>query len=161
MTRPALQVKLSPEEDNTLLELSGATSVGRRPRRRAEMLRLSHRGWSTLEIASYFDCRVETVREAIYRWREGGIGGLWDEPRAGRPRQWESADLAYLEAQLSKPGSLNSRQLIALLKQERNVVLSRRHLSRLLKKKGSAGSAPGTVIAKNKTRLPEAKNKLS
>jgi transposase len=125
------------------------------------MLRLSHRGWSTDQIAEYFDCRIELVREAIYRWREGGLAKLSDAPRAGRPNQWEPSDMAYLEAQLAQPGSLNSRQLIALLKEERNVELSRRHLNRLLKKKGIVGSAPGITIVKNKTRLRGPKNKLS
>jgi transposase len=152
MTRPRLQVSLSAEADSTLLEMSEVSRIGRRPRQRAAMLRLSHRGWTTEAIAEYFDCRVETVREAIYRWRAGGIVKLWDAPRGGRPPQWSASDMDYLEAQLSQPRSLNSRQLLALLASERQVTLSRRHLSRLLKKKGTVGSAPAPAIATNKTR---------
>ena len=55
MTRPRLQVVLSIEEDRTLLELRTAISVSQRTQDRAEVLRLSHRGWTTERIAEYFD----------------------------------------------------------------------------------------------------------
>ncbi|MEP0912924.1 helix-turn-helix domain-containing protein [Leptolyngbya sp. GB1-A1] len=76
MTRPRLQVVLTAEEDRTLLELRTASSVPQRTKDRAEVLRLSHRGWTTEQIAEYFDWRVETVRETIYCWRKQGLEGL-------------------------------------------------------------------------------------
>lgn len=76
MTRPRLQVVLSTEEDCTLLELRTASRVPQRTKDRAEVLRLSHRGWTTDKIAEYFDWRVETVRETLYRWKQQGLGGL-------------------------------------------------------------------------------------
>lgn len=161
MTRPVLRVELSEDSDRTLRELSEAASEPKRTQRRAAMLRLNHRGWTTNQIAEYFNCQVATVRQAIYRWRAGGLAALWDDPRAGRPRQWQTSDMDYVEDQLSTAQSFNSRQLVDLLEQDCNVHLSRRHLSRLLKKRGIVGNAPGTVISKSKTRLPEPKSKQS
>lgn len=88
MTRPRLPAILTAEEDRTLLELRTASSVPQRTKDRAEVLRLSHQGWTTDKIAEYFGWRVETVRETLYRWRDQGLGGLWDAPRQGRRSKW-------------------------------------------------------------------------
>lgn len=74
MTCPRLQVVLNPEEDRTLLELRTASSIPQRIKDRAEVLRLSYRGWTTEKIAEYLGWRVETVRETIYRWRDQVLG---------------------------------------------------------------------------------------
>ncbi len=51
MTRPRLQVVLAAEEDRTLLELRTANSVPQRTKNRAEVRRLSHRGWTTNHLS--------------------------------------------------------------------------------------------------------------
>ena len=70
MSRTRLQVVLSDAEDNQLYELRDADDVPKRTKQRAEMLRLSHRSWTTEQIAEYLNCRVETVRRAIHRWHD-------------------------------------------------------------------------------------------
>lgn len=153
MTRPRLQAILTTEEDRTLLELRTATSVPQRTKDRAEVLRLSHRGWTTEKIAEYFDCRVETVRETIYRWRDQGLGGLWDAPRPGRRPRWQEADIAHLEQSLQQETQThNTKQLVHQLQQQRQVTLSPRHLRRILKKRATAGSEPDTAIEAYRTR---------
>lgn len=153
MTRPRLQAILSAEEDRTLLELRTATNVPQRTKDRAEVLRLSHRGWTTEQIAEYFDWRVETVRETIYRWRDQGLGGLWDAPRPGRRPKWQEADMAHLEQSLQQEAQThNSKQLVHQLQQERQVTLSPRHLRRILKKRATAGSEPDTAIEAYRTQ---------
>lgn len=153
MTRPRLQAVLTPEEDRTLLELRTATSVPQRTKDRAEVLRLSNRGWTTEKIAEYFDWRVETVRETIYRWRDQGLGGLWDAPRPGRRPRWQEADIAHLEQSLQQEAQThNSKQLVHQLQQERQVTLSPRQLRRILKKRATAGNGPDTAIEGYRTR---------
>jgi transposase len=143
MTRPLLQVTLNAEEDRTLLELRTSTSIPQRTKDRAEVLRLSHRGWTTEAIADYLDWQVETVRKTIYRWRKEGLGGLWDAPRTGRPPKWTEADIASLEQSLQQEGQThNSHQLVRQLYQERTVSLSRRQLRRILKKRVSLETHP-------------------
>lgn len=151
MTRTLLKVNLTQGEDEQLFELRDDASVPKRTKLRAEMLRLNHRGWQTKEIAEYLDCRVETVRRAIYRWQAGSLENLWDAPREGRPRSWDESDMGYIEQQLDEPGTFNSRQVVELLNSARDVQLSRRHVSRLLKKRGTVGSAQDTATSKNKT----------
>ena len=153
MTRPRLQVVLTSEEDRTLLELRTATGAPQRTKDRAEVLRLSHRGWTTEKVAEYFDWRVETVRETIHRWRKQGLAGLWDAPRSGRRPKWQEADMTHLEQSLQQETQThNAQQLVHQLQKERQVALSTRHLRRILKKRATVGSAPGRVIEAYRTR---------
>lgn len=151
MSRTRLQVHLTDAEDYQLYELRADASVPKRTKRRAEMLRLNHRGWTTEQIAEYLSCRCETVRRTIHRWQQSGIDGLWDAPRQGRPLKWQASDFAVVEQRLAEPDTFNSRQVVELLAAECDVHLSRRHVSRLLKKKGTGGSAPGKATNANKT----------
>ena len=116
------------------------------------MLRLNHRGWTTEQIAEYLVCRCETVRRTIHRWQQSGLDGLWDAPRQGRALKWQASDFAMVEQRLAEPGTFNSRQVVDLLASDCGVHLSRRHVSRLLKKRGTAGSAHGKAIDEN--RIP-------
>lgn len=160
MSTPRLQVTLSSEEDRTLFELRRADTIPQRTKDRATALRLNHRGWTTEQIAEYLGWQVATVRQTIHRWRDQGLGGLWDRPREGRPRRWEEADMAYVETTIeASPTTVNSRQLVTQLEQEREVRLSRRHLRRVLKKRAIAGNAPGTATSASKTRSFEPSSK--
>lgn len=152
MSRTRLQVTLSPTEDQTLLELRKSPTIPQRTKDRAVALRLNHRGWTTEQIAEYLDWQVASVRRTIHRWHNQGLSGLWDSNRSGRPRKWSEPDMAYLEETIATTeATLNSRQLVDELEQARGVSLSRRHLRRLLKKKGIAGNELDTVISANKT----------
>ena len=136
MSATRLQVTLSPAADQTLLELRKAAVVPNRTKERAEVIRLSHRGWKTEQIAEYQGRRVATVRKAIHRWQRSGLYGLWDLPRSGRRVKWSAEDLEHLVNKIeSSPETFNSRQLAQELEKARSVTLSRRHLRRLLKKK--------------------------
>lgn len=153
MTRPRLQVVLNSEEDRTLLELRTATHLPQRVKDRAEALRLSHRGWTTEQIAEYFEWRVETVRETMHRWRTQGLGGLWDAQRPGRRPKWQEADMAHLEQSLQQEAQThNAQQLVHQLQKERQVTLSPRHLRRILKKRATVGSEPDRAIEACRTR---------
>ena len=146
MGQAALYVMLSVQEDQQLLKLKDAIDVPKRTRTRAEMLRLSHRGWKTDQIAEYLGCRAAMVRRAIHQWQTDGIKGLDDQVRSGRPRTWTEADMVYIEEQLlSEAQTFNTRQIAELLGQERQVHLSRRQISRVLKKKGNAVKEPEPV----------------
>lgn len=126
MSPPPLRIALSAEEDKTLQELSQASTAPRRTRERAEALRLNHRGWPTQQIAEYLDWRVATVRQAIYRWRDQGLMGLWDQPRSGRPPRLSTEDWAHLHHCLDEEEqTYTSAQLVEEL-ETRGVQLSRR-----------------------------------
>ena len=96
-------------------------------------------------IAEIFECQEQTVRETLRRWKNGGLGGLWDIPGRGMKRRWCEADLQYLEDRLDQEQrTSNSAQLSALLEQ-RDVKLSAARIRRILQKRGSTGSTPVTA----------------
>lgn len=51
----ALRVKLNPEEERTLRELSSANGVPVRIKQRALAVRLNAHGWNVPKIAEYLD----------------------------------------------------------------------------------------------------------
>lgn len=52
---------------------------------RAQMVRLSDRGYGVPVIARLHHCGQEVVRVWLHRYRAGGVAGLADLPRSGRP----------------------------------------------------------------------------
>ncbi len=93
-----LRVFLNAEENRTLFELRTATTVPQRVKDRAEVIRLSHQGMYVEKIASFFNWNVRTIRETLHRWQQQGLGGLWDAPRPGLQKRWQSSDIEYLES---------------------------------------------------------------
>lgn len=132
-----LRVFLSAEENRTLFELRTATTVSQRVKDRAEVIRLSHQGMYVEKIASFFNWNVRTIRETLHRWQQQGLGGLWDAPRPGPQKRWQSSDIEYLESCLrQEQRTYNSQQLAQKLENDRKVKLSADHLRRVLKKRG-------------------------
>lgn len=132
-----LRVFLNAEENRTLFELRTATTVPQRVKDRAEVIRLSHQGMYVEKIASFFNWNVRTIRETLHRWQQQGLGGLWDAPRPGPQKRWQSSDIEYLESCLrQEQRTYNSQQLAQKLENDRKVNLSADHLRRVLKKRG-------------------------
>ena len=157
-----LKIRLAPEEDFTLSQLQEATKVPQRTRKRAHMLRLNAQGWTVGAIAEIFECHEHTVRATIRRWRQQGLGGLWEAPGRGTKRKWVEADMQYLEQCLEQQErTYNSKQLATVLEQERAVSLSADRIRRILQKRGFDGNERGTVIEQNKTLGTNNTNKRS
>ncbi len=142
----ALHVKLTPEEDTTLRELSLATTVPRRTRQRAMAVRLNSGGWRVGQIAQHLQMHEHSVRRAIRQWQSVGLYGLWEKRRPGRERQWQAEDVQAVEQWLQEERSYTSAQLCQKLAKERDVHLSQRTMSRLLQKRGSVGNDYATVL---------------
>lgn len=132
-----LRIFLSQEEDRTLRELRTAITVPQRVKDRASMLRLNNRGWYIEDIAVHFNCHQNTVRQAVHRWKELGLGGLWEKKGRGDKKRYSESDLEYLEQSLkNEQRTYNSKQLSQKLAKERQIKLSSEHLRRVLKKRG-------------------------
>lgn len=156
----ALQIVLNEDEDRTLSELRVATTVSRRTRDRAHMLRLNAQGWTAPLIAEIFECQEHTVRQTIRRWQQQGLGGLWDARGRGAKAKWLEADMAYLEQCLEQqPRTYNSKQLAQKLKQERQVNLSADRIRRILQKRAFVGSEHGTRNEADKIQTTKRSNK--
>lgn len=148
-----LHIQLTPEEEFTLSELRIAATVPYRTRDRAHVLRLNANGWTVYEIAKCFNWHEQTVRQTIHRWEKFGLGGLWEASGRGAKPKWQEGDIQYLEQCLEQEQrTYNSEQLAKKLAHERQVELSPDRIRRVLKKRGSIGSVPDTVIAASKMK---------
>ena len=132
-----LRIILTKEEERTLRELGGASTVSKRVKARAEVIRLNHQGMYNEKIAKYIGWSERTVRKTVNRWKKEGLGSLWDAPHPGAQRRWQEEDMEYLENCLRQERrTYNSEQLAKKLEKERNIKLSTDHLRRVLKKRG-------------------------
>jgi transposase len=120
------------------------------------MLRLNAQGWTVPAIAEIFECQENTVRQTLRRWKQDGLGGLWDAPGRGAKPKWQEADLLYLEQCLEQePRTYNTQQLALKLKQERQLELSAERIRRVLKKRGLCGNGQDSANGVGKTLTPK------
>jgi transposase len=86
-------------------------------------------------IAHHLHLHEHTVRATIRRWEKLGLGGLWEAQGRGGKRKWSVEDLNEVEQWLKEERSYTSRQVQERLLKEREITLSSRQISRILKKK--------------------------
>ena len=77
-------VELSSAEELLLKQIK-KTSNSERERDRAQALLLSNKGQSIEELSSIFEVRRATITYWLNRWNNGGIQGLSDHSKSGRP----------------------------------------------------------------------------
>lgn len=98
-------------------------------------MRLNAQGGNVAAIAEIFECQAQTVRLTLGRWKQGGLGKLWDASGRGAKPKWKEEDIAYLAECLETDGrTYNSAQLAAKLEQERQVKLSADRIAGFCKK---------------------------
>jgi len=72
---------ITPEESQILDHWQRADNVV--GYRRARILRLAQANWQCADIASVLGIHVDTVRQTINRFNEGGIPAITPQPRSG------------------------------------------------------------------------------
>ncbi|KAB8333819.1 helix-turn-helix domain-containing protein [Scytonema tolypothrichoides VB-61278] len=127
-----LRIQLTPEEDNTLFELSYASTIPKRTKQRVMALRLNAQGFSVRDIAEYLDWAEQTVRQTIQRWKEGGLIGLWEAPGRGKKACWSSEDWQAVEQWLLEERRYRQGQISQKLASERNIVLGQEQVRRVV-----------------------------
>lgn len=157
-----IHIILTEEEDRTLSELRVASTVPRRTRDRAHMLRLNAQGWTVPVIAEIFTCHEHTVRATLRRWENDGLGGLWEASGRGAKQRWQTADLQAVEQWIEQEErTYNSLQLAIKLAEKRQVKLSPRRLRHLLQKRAFNGNELATLTKANKTQSKSNSSKLT
>lgn len=81
-------------------------------------LRLNAYGWNIRNIAEYLDWAEQTVRQTIHRWREHGLGGLWEASGRGKTRCWKDSDWQAVEQWLAEARRYSARQISQKLASE-------------------------------------------
>jgi transposase len=81
--------RLSADERRELRRLA-RREVGR-VSERLHLVLLADRGFSVAQIAAIYECSEATVRQWLGRFKAGGVAGLRDLPRSGRPCKADAA----------------------------------------------------------------------
>ena len=103
-----------------------------RCRQRAQAILLSLRGFTLPQIWSILAVRRDAISDWIDRWEQEGLLGLYDRPRAGRPRIYTESEVNLLKNLVDEePRQLKKAQ--AQLKEMTQKTASTSTLKRLLK----------------------------
>lgn len=93
------QVRLSPEEEGQLEEMSCKGVLKARVFQRVQMLLLSHRGKSDAEICEILHVSNPTLKRIRKEFVQEGLdAALYDAPRPGRPSIYTGEDKAKITA---------------------------------------------------------------
>ena len=139
-------VTASEEEREALQMLAGSRERGEADRSRAILLTLS--GWTSPRIAEAFGVREDTVRLWRMDFANGGVEALKATVAPGSPPVKSEAALRVVTPLLEAPVADRPNWTIARLRVEieaqEGISISRSQLSKVLRKKTSAGGAPDT-----------------
>ena len=142
MTKP-LNYTLTAEE---LTTIEKAMSQAKAPevRQRATAIRLLHQGHAPKRVAEMLAVEQATIYSWHQRWRRGGLQGLANRPKSGRPRQADEQYCRMLEGVLEQePQTLGYAftiwtvdRLRAHLEQQTGIGLSASRFRVLLQERG-------------------------
>jgi transposase len=147
MARPVtLRVALTAEQRADLRQRLRQQALSPRLRRRLECIRLADQGWPVPQIAAHLGVDQSTIRWAIRRLADGGLDGLADRPRCGRPRKLDSRDLDAVEELLARAAGRDEiwtlARLARWLARTRGATVSPGRLSALLRQRGCGWRRP-------------------
>jgi transposase len=147
MARPVtLRVALTDVQQADLRQRLRQQALSPRLRQRLECIRLADQGWPVPRIAARLGVHQATVRRTIRRLDCGGLDGLADRPRCGRPPKLDSGDLDAVEELLARAAARNetwtAAQLAGWLARARGTTISRGRLSALLRQRGCGWARP-------------------
>ncbi len=114
----AKSISLSEAEDKQLREIEQQQGLREKVRLRAKILRLSHRGMSVEEIASYTGRHSTTVLRDFERWETAGIAGLQDGRAPGRRSPLGEKEHGFLLNKLTEERSWTASQLAEAVNKE-------------------------------------------
>lgn len=114
---PSRFVRLTEEEDARLREVEQEPYFKSKARLRAQVLRLSHRGFNMQAIASYTSRSPQSVGRDLDRWTERGVEGLGDGAAPGNPPRIGEQARQYMEQRLAEHRTYNATQLAEVLKE--------------------------------------------
>lgn len=131
---PSRFVRLTEEEDIRLREIEQDPYLKSKVRLRAQVLRLSHRGYNMRAIAAYTARSSQSVGRDLDRWEERGLAGLADGAAPGNPARVTQEARIFMEGKLlcEEERTWNATQLAEALGQDLGIEVTpeavRQHL---------------------------------
>src|SRR6516164_5787733 len=103
MSKPATEVRLTPEDTETLQKWCRTSTTEQRLALRARIVLAAARNESTTRIARHEKVRPATVSKWRQRYAQQGLRALPDVPRPGPPRRYGEATQQRVLKQLDQP----------------------------------------------------------
>jgi transposase len=135
---------LTADETGAIERLSQSRTAPARAVERAQIVGRAARGERVPAIARALGLTEATVRLWLTRFGAGGMDGLKDAPRSGRPPVYRPEEVAeVIAASLTKPddlglpfGSWTLDRLAAYLKEQKGLAIGRSRIATLLQEEG-------------------------
>ena len=135
---------LTDEETRTIERLAHSRTASARAVERAQIVWRAHRGARVPAIARALGITEATVRLWLKRFDAGGLAGLADAPRSGRPPTYTPDEVgAVIAASLTKPddlglpfGSWTLDRLTAYLQEQQGLGIGRTRIGEILRAEG-------------------------
>ncbi len=166
MPEPLKVRAMTPEEEQALRELAHRRTAEARLRDRARICWLSAQGRSVRAIQTELGVADGTVRLWIARFNGGGLEGLRDRRRGGRPATYTAEQVGDLvAASLTNPQDLGLPfaswtldRLAAHLHEAKGIAISRSRIGEILQAEGLRwrrqetwfGERPGPAFAEKR-----------
>jgi transposase len=136
--------ELTAEEAQEIACLARSRTAPVRLVERARIVRLAHQGRRVPAIAAAVGVSAPVVRTWLMRFNTGGVAGLADAPRSGRPTTYPPEAVGELvAASLTKPealglpfGSWTLDRLAAYLREEKGIAMRRSRIGEILQAEG-------------------------
>lgn len=136
--------QLTDEEERLIGRLAHSRTEPARRVERAQIVWRAHRGERVPAIARALGITEATVRAWLKRFEAGGVDGLKDAPRSGRPPVSRPEEVAeVMAASPTKPddlglpfGSWTLDRLAAYLHEEKGLAIGRSRIATLLHEEG-------------------------
>ena len=107
----ARYIHLTPEQDRKLREIEQNQYLRPKVRFRAQVLRLSHRGFTVEAIASYSGRGRTSVLHDFDRWNQHNYEGLVDATAPGQPERITAKMRTHLPQRLQEQRTWTASQL--------------------------------------------------
>jgi transposase len=135
---------LTDDEARTLDRLAHSRTEPARAVERAQIVRRAREGARVPAVARALGITEATVRLWLKCFNAGGLDGLKDAPRSGRPPVYAAAEVSeVIAASLTKPddlglpfGSWTLDRLTAYLREEKGLAIGRSRIATLLQEEG-------------------------
>lgn len=88
----------------------------------------------TKELAEHFNATAETIYDWFWRWKKEGLAGLMNKEGQGAKLKLIEMDIEILD-NLVKANAQNLKMVLETIKSEYKIEVSKKTLSRFLKKK--------------------------
>jgi transposase len=135
--RPNRFISLSEEEDNKLRELEQGAYINKKVRLRAQILRLSHKGFSMQAITKHVGKSYNMVRDTFSRWQQDGYVGLANHYEDIGRKSVVNAELrAFMQEKLAEERTWTCTQLSQEISQSYGVSIGREGIRKRLYEMG-------------------------